>query len=172
MSTPNRIPAILATVVAQIARLPQLPMAEIKALWQKLFERNVPTRNRRFLEKRIAYKLQENEFRKVNPELLEQNQRRIAALIAAEQEKKPDQVFRPLPGTVFTREYHGVDYHVVARADGQYEFDGRIYGSLSAVAREITGTRWNGLLFFGIRAPAKAKPKTLAATKVTTRGAR
>ena len=172
MSATHRIPATPSSVVAQIARLPQLPMAEIKALWQKLFERDVPTRNRQFLEKRIAYKLQENEFRKVNPELLEQNRQRIATLIAAEQEKKPDHVFRPLPGTVFTREYQGIDYHVIARTDGQYEFDGRIFSSLSAVAREITGTRWNGLLFFGIRAPAKAKPKTLAATKVTTRGAR
>ena len=172
MSAPHRILATPATVVAQIARLPQLPMAEIKALWQKLFERDVPTRNRRFLEKRIAYKLQEVEFRKVNPELLEQNRRRIEALIEAEQEKKPDKAFRPLAGTVFTREYQGVDYHVLATADGNYEFDGRMFSSLSAIAREITGTRWNGLLFFGIRAPAKAKPKTLAATKVTKRDAR
>ena len=105
MNAPHRIPATPATVVAQIARLPQQPMAEIKALWQKLFDRDVPTRNRQFLEKRIAYKLQENEFRKVNPELLEQNRRRIEALIEAEQEKKPDKAFRPLAGTVFTREY-------------------------------------------------------------------
>ena len=69
------------SVTAQIARLPQLPMAEIKALWQKLFGRENPTHNRQFLERRIAYKLQEIEFRKVDPQLLERNKRRIQALI-------------------------------------------------------------------------------------------
>ncbi len=69
------------SVIAQIARLPQLLMAEIKALWQQLFGRDNPTHNRQFLERRIAYKLQEIEFRTVDPQLLERNARRIQALI-------------------------------------------------------------------------------------------
>jgi len=46
---------------------------------------------------------------------------------------------------------------VVATADGQYDFEGRSYPSLSMIAREITGTRWSGPLFFGLKAPAKQK---------------
>jgi hypothetical protein len=57
-------------------------MAEIKALWRELYGRDNPTHNRQFLERRIAYKLQENAFRTVDDsQLLERNARRIQALI-------------------------------------------------------------------------------------------
>ena len=83
--------ATLATVVAQITRLPDLPMPEIRAIWQKLFGNDVPTHNRQFLERRIAYRLQEIEFRKVNPDQLEQNAQRIAVLVEVSQAKKRGQ---------------------------------------------------------------------------------
>jgi hypothetical protein len=150
------------SVTAQIARLPQLPMAEIKALWQKLFGRDNPTHNRQFLERRIAYKLQENAFRKVDDsQLLERNARRIQALIETGKTPKRDRELRFVPGTVLTREYRGVEHHVAVTQDGQYEYQGRRYPSLSMIAREITGTRWSGPLFFGLKGPAKAKPKKI-----------
>jgi hypothetical protein len=46
---------------------------------------------------------------------------------------------------------------VAVTQDGQYEYQGRRYPSLSMIAREITGTRWSGPLFFGLKGPAKAK---------------
>jgi Protein of unknown function (DUF2924) len=145
------------SVTAQIARLPQLPMAEIKTMWQKLFGTDNPTHNRQFLERRIAYKLQEIEFRTVDPELLERNARRIQALVETGKAPKRDREIRLLPGTVLTREYRGVEHHVAVTQDGQYEYQGRRYPSLSMVAREITGTRWSGPLFFGLKGSAKAK---------------
>jgi hypothetical protein len=57
---------------------------------------------------------------------------------------------RPLPGTRLVREHRGVQHVVAVLADG-FEFEGRPYASLSAVARHITGTRWNGWTFFGLR---------------------
>ena len=148
------------SVTAQIARLPQLPMAEIKALWRKLFDTENPTHNRQFLERRIAYKLQENAFRTVDPELLERNARRIQALIDTGKAPKRDRELRLVPGTVLTREYRGIEHHVAVMQDGQYQYQGRSYPSLSIIAREITGTRWSGPLFFGLKRPVKAKPKT------------
>jgi Protein of unknown function (DUF2924) len=149
------------SVTAQIARLPQLPMAEIKALWQKLYGTDNPTHNRQYLERRIAYKLQENAFRTVDDtQLLERNARRIQALIETGKAPKRDRELRLVPGTVLTREYHGVEHHVAVMQDGQYAYQGRPYPSLSMIAREITGTRWSGPLFFGLRGPAKTKPKT------------
>ena len=62
---------------------------------------------------------------------------------------------RPLAGTRLVREYQGIAHTVTARADG-FEYQGRPYKSLSAIARHITGTRWNGLLFFGLRSRGKA----------------
>lgn len=74
--------------------------------------------------------------------------------------RKRDRDYRPAAGTVLTREYKGVEYRVVATADGQYEFQGRTFASLSMIAREITGTRWSGPLFFGLKPSAHPKPGT------------
>ncbi|MGB7934178.1 MAG: DUF2924 domain-containing protein, partial [Gammaproteobacteria bacterium] len=110
---------------------------------------------------RIAYKLQENAFRTVDPELLERNARRIQALVETGQSPKRDRELRLLPGTVLTREYRGVEHHVAVTQGGQYAYQGRPYPSLSMIAREITGTRWSGPLFFGLKAAGKPKAKNL-----------
>lgn len=154
-----------ASIVAQILQLPELPMAEIKALWQKLFNTEVPTHNRQFLEKRLAYRLQENAYRKINPQLLESNQKQIDALIETGKLRKRDRDTRPDPGTVLCREYQGVEYQVTVTLDSQYEFQGRLYPSLSMIAREITGTRWSGPLFFGLKTADTTKSKPVKAAK-------
>ena len=77
------------------------------------------TYGRRFLEKRIAYQLQEIEFRKVNPELFERNRERIEALIKAGESKKPERGVRVMPGTVLTREYQGVEHRITVTLDGR-----------------------------------------------------
>lgn len=151
------ISATPPSVVAQIAQLPDLPMGQIKALWQQLFSAETPTHNRQFLERRLAYRLQEVAFRKVDPNLLERNKRRIASLLETGKVKKRDPDYRPAAGTMLTREYQGREYRVIATADGQYDFEGRMYQSLSIIAREITGTRWSGPLFFGLK--PRAQPK-------------
>ena len=126
----------------------------------KTVRRRTPNYNRAILERRIAHYLQEVEFRKVDANLLERNQRRIEALLETGKVQKRDRDTRPTAGTVLTREYRDVEYCVIATTDGQYEFNGRMYPSLSMIAREITGTRWSGPLFFGLKAPAK--PETSA----------
>lgn len=152
MRSPKAIPATPPSIVAQITSLPDLAMPEIKSLWQKLFHSSTPTHNRQFLERRIAYKLQEIEYRKANPNLLERNKRRIAALIETGNVKTRDPDYRPVAGTMLTREYLDKEYQVLVTADGNYNFEGRTYQSLSPIAREITGTRWSGPLFFGLKA--------------------
>ena len=157
MNTPTSKFTAPPSVASQIARLPDLPMPEIKALWQRLFGDDTPTHNRQFLERRIAYRLQEVEFRKVDSNLLERNKRRIASLVETGKVKKRDRDYRPAAGTALTREYQGVEHRVIVTQDGQYDFQGRMYPSLSMIAREITGTRWSGPLFFGLKAPAAPK---------------
>ncbi|CAK0779617.1 conserved hypothetical protein [Gammaproteobacteria bacterium] len=128
------------SLASQIASLPQLPMAEIKALWQKLFETDIPKGNRKSVERRIAYRLQEIEYRKTHAATLVQNQYRITTLLEAEKAEKAgkqNRIYRPIPGTELTREYHGKAYRVIVTADGQYDFQGRMYRSLSVIAREI-----------------------------------
>ena len=55
----------------------------------------------------------------------------------------------PMPGSIIVKEYRGrtILVHVL---DGHFEYDGRRFDSLSAIARQITGTKWNGFLFFGL----------------------
>lgn len=139
------------SVTARIVQLPDLSMGDIKALWKELFHTDTPTHNRQFLERRIAYRLQEIEFRKVDRALMDRNKRRIQQIIDSGKNKQPDRKTSLMQGTVLTREYQGHEYRVMAAVDGQYEFDGRIYPSLSRIAREITGTAWSGPVFFGLK---------------------
>jgi hypothetical protein len=55
----------------------------------------------------------------------------------------------PMPGTVLTRPYKGKTVQVTVLRDG-FECDGAVYGSLSAVAKAVTGSHWNGWHFFGL----------------------
>ena len=151
------------TVVAQISNLPKLGMPEIKSLWRRLFGGDTPTHNRQFLERRIAYKLQIIECRKTDRNLLERNQRRIDNLLEIGKQKSQTRSadYALTPGTVLCRHYQGVDHEVVVQADGNFLHGGQPYTSLSQLAREITGTRWSGPAFFGLKArlPAAATTK-------------
>jgi hypothetical protein len=148
---PNTTSASAATIAARLAKLPKLSWPELKAMWTKLYGGEPPISNRRFVERRLAYKIQEIEFRKVDPNLLARNERRIDALIATGNQKRDRRGAPPVPGTVLLREYNGIEHRVTVTTDGQYEYRGRLYRSLSVIAREITGTRWSGPLFFGLR---------------------
>lgn len=141
------------TVVAQISNLPKLGMPEIKSLWRRLFGGDTPTHNRQFLERRIAYKLQIIECRKTDRNLLERNQRRIDNLLEIGKQKSQTRSgdYALTPGTVLCRHYQGVDHEVVVQADGTFLHGGQPYTSLSQLAREITGTRWSGPVFFGLK---------------------
>lgn len=157
MNRQNLTPATPPSVLTQIAQLPDFSIDDLRALWIELNGSTSPNSNRAFLERRIAYGLQERAFRKVSQGLLERNAHRIDKLLVTGKVSKTDRDIRPVPGTVITREYRGQMHRVVVGTDGQYEFEGRRYPTLSMIAREITGTRWSGPLFFGLKASAPAR---------------
>ena len=157
MNRQNLTPATPPSVLTQIAQLPDFSIDDLRALWIELNGSTSPNSNRAFLERRIAYGLQERAFRKANQGLLERNAHRIDKLLVTGKVSKTDRDIRPVPGTVITREYRGQMHRVVVGTDGQYEFEGRRYPTLSMIAREITGTRWSGPLFFGLKASAPAR---------------
>lgn len=139
------------SAVAQIAQLPDMDIEEIKSLWRKVYRSEPPTHIRTFLERRLAYRLQEQEFRRAHQTEADKNDRRIAAIMQTGKKPLRDRYPQPIPGTVLSRLYRDEEYRVTVTHDGQYEFEGRIYKSLSVIAREITGTQWSGPLFFGLR---------------------
>lgn len=140
-----------ASVVAQVTQLSGLSMKDLNDLWFRLFNSDAPTHVRSFLEKRLAYRIQELEFKRKHKNLAEKNDRRINAIIHSGKKPLRDRYPKPLPGTVLTRIYKEKEYRVTVTHDCQFEFEGRLFNSLSVIAREITGTRWSGPLFFGLR---------------------
>lgn len=137
-------------LLAQLAALKTAPVAGLKQKWRDLFEREPPPYNRRFLESRLAYRIQELAY----GGLSEQTIARLDALADELEGKKPKRqhspVDRPMAGTRLIREWRGVEHCVTVRQE-DFEYKGRPYKSLSAIARLITGTQWNGLVFFGMR---------------------
>jgi hypothetical protein len=136
-------------VLAQLAALKTAPIGLLKQKWQELFGRQPPPYNRRFLESRLAYRIQELAFGGLKPETVE----RLEALADRSDGKvaRGRQVSdRPIAGTRLIREWKGAEHCVTVR-DEDFEYRGQPYKSLSAIARTITGTRWNGLVFFGLK---------------------
>ena len=147
------IPAIPATdVLGRVAALKTTPTAALKQQWRELFGKEPPAFNRPYLESRLAYRIQELAYGGLKPE----TRARLEALGAqldggnvVLRRIRADS--RPLAGTRLLREWKGVEHVVTVLADG-FEWEGRPYQSLSAIARAITGTRWNGWTFFGLKA--------------------
>ncbi len=137
-------------VLARLAALKTATTPALKQEWRALFGAEPPPYNRRFLESRLAYRVQELAFGGLKPET-------VARLEALGEQFSGGKVTvrrthgdRPLAGTRLVREYQGVPHTVTVRTD-DFDYQGRPYKSLSAIARHITGTRWNGILFFGLR---------------------
>ena len=101
---------------------------------------------------RLAYRIQDLAYGGLSEETQAQL-REIAE--GHEQASKRSNKNGPVAGTRLVREWNGERHEVTVTRDG-YEYRGRPYKSLSAVARTITGTRWNGPAFFGLRKQEKA----------------
>ena len=138
-------------VLAQLAALPGKSTAELKQLWKELYDREPPSFNRDYLIKRLAYRIQELAYGGLSARVEAKLDRLIAEEDLRVKGKLPVRKDdRPIAGTRLIREWQGVEHTVTVLADG-YEYQGRPYKSLSAIARAITGTRWNGPLFWGLR---------------------
>jgi Protein of unknown function (DUF2924) len=149
---PSPIPAIPPTnVLRRLAVLQTAPTADLKQQWRELFGAEPPAFSRTYLQSRLAYRIQELAYGGLKPETVA----RLEALgekldggnIMLRRIRADD---RPIAGTRLLREYRCVEHVVAVLADG-FEYEGRPYRSLSAIARAITGTRWNGWTFFGLR---------------------
>ena len=146
------VPAIPpADVLGRLAALKAMPTPDLKRQWRELFGTEPPPFNRPYLQSRLAYRVQELAYGGLKPE----TRARLEAL--GEQLDGGNVVLRrvradsrPLPGTRLIREYDGLQHVVTVLADG-FDWEGRPYRSLSAIARAITGTRWNGWTFFGLK---------------------
>lgn len=152
-------------LLAQIMELKNKPLEELRAKYAELFKSEATSNNRAYLWRKLTYRMQELAY----GGLSEETQGRINDLIERYdpvnnkslrpdeagpdkgKKKSPSSHDRrlPIPGTVITKEYKGKSLSVKVLLGG-FEFNGKAYKSLTAVAKEVTGAHWNGYLFFNL----------------------
>ena len=150
------------SVYREIEQLPLLQIEELRQRYREVFGEESQSRHKQHLVRRIGWRLQVL----AQGDLSERARQRALAIandadlkvqvpsqwvtrqrVATKRGTKDRRL--PVIGTVLTRTYGEQKIVVKVLQDG-FEYHGRRYGSLSAIAREATGTRWNGLLFFGL----------------------
>jgi DUF2924 family protein len=138
-------------ISTEIAALAGLDIRHLKSRWRELYDTEPPsTISRELLTRAIAYRLQERELGS-----LEMATRRLLERVAddlSSHRARVSQARKAAPGTLLIREWRGKAHQVTVHDDG-VAYHGKRYRSLSEVARLITGTRWSGPLFFGLRKP-------------------
>lgn len=147
----------------EILSLNNNSLKELRTKYQKLFgEGKAIPGNKTFIVKRIAYKLQELKYGGLSQPAKEKVEEFIkkydpvnnkAVRPAQKGESGPAKSTKdsrlPIPGTIITKVYKGKKLEVKVLEKG-FEYKGKVYRSLSGVAKDITGSGWNGFLFFGL----------------------
>jgi hypothetical protein len=143
------------SVEDEIAHLRGLELGGLRARWQSIFQRPAPAHlTRHLLFMVIAYRLQADRFGDLDHETKQVVDRTVAeeagpamsARLASFDQKRTELT----PGTVLVREWDRQSQRVIVTADG-FAWNGQTYDSLSKVAFAISGTKWNGPRFFGLR---------------------
>ena len=129
------------SVRRQLLALAGMTRPQLCDKWRDLYGSEPPNSSREFLRRRLAYRIQEIMYGGLDPALK-------AALTVGNAPDKATTTLRD--GTKIVREWHGREYEVIVRGE-KYEYAGKLYRSLSGVAKAITNTNWNGNEFFGIR---------------------
>ena len=140
----------------EIAQLRDLDLKGLRVRWRNAFGKPAPEHLTRYLLFRtIAYRLQADRLGDLDAETLKVLQRaagrKVAASAVAKDLARLDQRrFAPPPGTVLVREWDRKSHRVMVMPDG-FAWNGETFDSLSEIAFAITGTKWNGPRFFGLR---------------------
>jgi hypothetical protein len=130
--------------------LARLTPAELRALWPQWFDRLPPARLRRdLLVRALAYRMQAQSQGGLKPATRKQL-RVLAEAGKTRSTMKVDESSRLPPGTHVIREWKNERHHVTVETSG-FVYRGQRYRSLSEIARRITGTRWSGPVFFGVK---------------------
>ncbi len=147
-------------LVQKMEALKEAPLKDLKAAYVEYFPDKKASNSRTYIWRRLAYRMQELQY----GELPTKAQAKLKALMdaydpvnnvalkpqAAASGFLPKRDRRlPLPGTIIIKNYKGTKIQVKALDKG-FEFNGKIYKSLTAIVKEITGAHWNGFLFFNL----------------------
>jgi hypothetical protein len=151
--------AVPDLLIEQIVALEALGIEQLRSLWAEAYGRPPPAcSHRQFLVRALAHDLQEDKLGGLAPAL----RQRLVRLAGAIERHGGDPFLtapRIKPGTRLVRQWHGAVHRVTVLEHG-FEYRGERHGSLSAIARAITGTRWSGPAFFGLKTRRRGNGKT------------
>ncbi|MBF0386888.1 MAG: DUF2924 domain-containing protein [Candidatus Omnitrophica bacterium] len=153
-------------IADEITSLRNQPLEALAARYKEVFGVNdAPSSNKVFLWRKIAYRLQEQEFGSLSPKakdrlafLIEQydpinNKALRPTVTSTEKETAALPSLRdkrlPIPGTIIRKNYKGQEIRVKVLEKG-FEYNGKVYRTLTAIAQELTGAHWNGYSFFNL----------------------
>ncbi len=145
-------------VAEEIMELRELKVPELVTRYEALFGKPPRTKHREWLWKRISWKVQERRFGGLSEVAKRRLEELISEIDLPRGERERSVTGAPCGdsgaaehkvGTVFTRTWRGREVRA-CRVEGGYESEGVVYRSLSALAKAITGSHWNGRLFFGL----------------------
>jgi hypothetical protein len=138
------------TVDRLLDQLPMMKRAELRKLWRNLFDREAsPQIRRETLIPILAYRVQEKAFGGLK-EPTARKLRELADDYSNVRKSGAPAMLRPKVGTRYIREHQG-RLHEVTVLESNYEYEGNTYGSLTEIAKIITGAKWSGPAFFGLR---------------------
>ena len=153
---------------AKIRRLADLSLPELRERWKTLFGNPAPlSLRRKFPARAVAYQMQVQ----VYGGLSSATKRRLREIAEAVRRGNPDAagISRQIRlGTQMIRQWRDKT-HIVTAIAGGFEWNGQTYKSLSAVAKDITGTNWNGYAFFGIKRTPTANKNAAGPHRVSTK---
>ena len=140
------------TLDVEIARLRDLDVGALRARWQDVFRRQPPPYlPRHLLFRMLAYRLQADHLGDLDGESRRLLDSAVSPEAAGKRAVERARVTRDMsPGTMLGREWNGRMHRIAVLAEG-FAWNGKTYPSLSKIALAITGTRWNGPRFFGLR---------------------
>ncbi len=150
---------MIRPLTKRLTELETLSRSELQARWQRAFGRPAPNRaSHDLLQRALAYDLQQQAEGGLSKAALRRLTRLAGPSGNGSGPPRPAPP-RPRPGTRFIREWRG-EVHQVTVLDAGFGYRGENYASLSQIAREITGTRWSGPLFFGLRKAVRPEAST------------
>jgi len=136
-------------VAQRLAALPQLDKAALHDLWKQLFSASPPKLRRDLMISILAFRLQEQAFGSLSPRIRDRL-RQLSVAFEKDSDSPVPSAPQIRPGTRLVRQWRD-QVHLVNVGANFYEYQGARYQNLSEIARLITGTRWSGPLFFGIK---------------------
>ena len=165
-------------ILVAIENLRRASLRALREKYREVFREETHSRHREHLFRKIAWRLQavaqgdlseraqaraheiaqDADLRMVAPQNFFTVAGREAVITPADRDRRDQDSRLPLPGVLLSRKWNGRTILVEVLAQG-FRYEGRCYSSLTAIAIAVTGTRWNGLAFFGLTSPAVRKRK-------------